>query len=277
MTEAPLTRIMVISMRGSERRRSAFAQRAEGAGVPWQFFDAKEDILEHLDYDPDDCVLGCGRTMSKGELGCYSSHYAVWEQLIDDVAEQYVVLEDDALVDWGRIALLCSVDLEASGIQYLRLYYTRAGPFIIRKRKFLVRNAALLELISEANGTVGYAITRSAAKKLVAYCRQVVRPIDNQLDRFWEHGIPNLALFPPPVIEETGPSAIGLERFASTKSSLKRKFRILEDKLKRKAAVLRRKRHRQDWTLVWRREPAHADAPSPPAGGNGPSSPADPR
>ncbi len=93
-------------------------------------------------------------------------------------------------------------------------------------------------------------ITREAAETLVPFCRSVTRPVDDQLDRFWEHGIPSLCLFPFPLIEEARPSMIGNDRFVATETSLKRKALLLRELSGRRLAILRRRRHRQDWTAV---------------------------
>ena len=41
----------------------------------------------------------------------------------------------------------------------------------------------------------------------------VTRPIDDEMDRSWVHGQPNLAVFPFPIMEETSDSIIGNARF----------------------------------------------------------------
>jgi glycosyl transferase family 25 len=56
------------------------------------------------------------------------------------------------------------------------------------------------------------------ANTFLRACRTIKRPIDDQMDRSWEHGIRNLALFPAPVIEEFVESGIGAARFDKRRS-----------------------------------------------------------
>jgi glycosyl transferase family 25 len=47
----------------------------------------------------------------------------------------------------------------------------------------------------------------------VRHCRTVRRPVDIELDRSWDHGVPCLSVFPFPVIEVSATSSIGPERW----------------------------------------------------------------
>jgi len=101
----------------------------------------------------------------------------------------------------------------------------------------------LVQLRAPAYGTQGYVITRAGAQRLVQYCSHVVRPIDSQLDRYWEHGIANLCLFPFPIIEEFGESTIGAERRNWSKRPLpirvRGKLRSFVDRARRRVWLLK--------------------------------------
>jgi glycosyl transferase family 25 len=212
--DRPATRAFVISLPGSDDRRQRFSERADGTSIQWEYFDAHGGASPDLVYDPGQAILHKGRTLSDGEIGCYSSHFALWKQLLDDRADQYLVLEDDVVVDWKRLEVLAQCDLRAEGIEYLRLYYKRPVPFLLLRDDFLFKSLRLVQLLGKSDGSQGYFITRAAAEKLVRASRNVVRPLDDQLDRFWDHGVRNLAIFPFPLFEQAGPSLIGFERFS---------------------------------------------------------------
>lgn len=71
------------------------------------------------------------------------------------------------------------------------------------------------------------------------------RPIDDQLDRHWDHGLPNYSVFPFPIVERWAPSSIGQERFnreaTPVRFSLSRLNYRLRDALKREHRILRRR------------------------------------
>jgi hypothetical protein len=63
------------------------------------------------------------------------------------------------------------------------------------------------------------------------------------MDRFWEHGVPNLSLFPFPVVEEFRDSTIGDDRFNFWKRGFAGrmlvKLSLRVEQLKRTAWLLR--------------------------------------
>lgn len=239
MTQDDRTRIFVISMRESLDRRAAFAERANDAPVPWHFFDAHTEAMPGLVYDDAAAKVIRARSLTKAEIGCYASHYALWTQLLDDAgAEQYVVLEDDVIIDWNFLKRIAQVDFGRSGIDYLRLYCLRPGSFVVRKYRYL-ENRHLIQLMDPAYGTQGYVITRGGARRLIPRCNRIVRPIDSQLDRYWDHGIPNLCLFPFPIIEQFVSSTIGNLRSVAEEQApgtrIERKLRWTRDQVERAA------------------------------------------
>ena len=207
------TKVVVISMADAVERRSRFESRARSGPVAWSFYPAHTSLHPSLHYDEERAIVAKGRPLRAGEIGCYSSHYAVWEDLQKDEADQYVVLEDDVIVDWTFVGKLAQVDLAAIGVGYLRLYYKAPARAAVVKPDFIERARSIVELAGNAYGTQGYAITRAGARLFLDHCRMVCRPIDDEMDRTWVHGQPNLAVFPCPILEESSGSTIGGARF----------------------------------------------------------------
>jgi glycosyl transferase family 25 len=210
----PRTRILVVSMKGAHARRDAFTAAAGGATLPWSFLDACERLHPDLDYDEDAAVVAKGRPLTRGEIGCYSSHFEAWKQLLAGDHDQYIVLEDDVVADWDYLAALARMDHGAAGRDYIRLYYKKPVPARVIERDFGARARWLTEVAGYCFGTQGYLITRRGARVFAGRFRRVRRPIDDEMDRSWAHGVPNLAVFPFPIIERAQESGIGLDRFA---------------------------------------------------------------
>ena len=244
MRERERTRVYVISMPDAKERRATFADRAKRAPLPWQFFDACTNVVPGLTYDHARAKVLMGRSLTAGEIGCYASHFALWQKLAGGDAEQYIILEDDVIVDWKYLERLADVDFRRSGIDYLRLYCRRPASFVVRRFYYLAKH--LIELNDRAFGTQGYVITRSGAERLIARCSRIVRPIDSQLDRSWEHGLPNLSIFPFPIVEEFGQSMIGTDRTRRAHglptAAIERKLSGLSGRLRRRAWLLSRSR-----------------------------------
>jgi glycosyl transferase family 25 len=209
----PTTRILVVSLRGAEARRHAFQASAGATDLPWEYFDACESLHPELAYREDEAIVAKGRPLTKGEIGCYSSHFEAWRQLLAGGHDQYVVLEDDVIVDWDYLAAFVRMDHSAAGHDYIRLYYKHPTPARVLERDFGARTRWLTEVYGYCFGTQGYLITRRAAAVFTERFRTVRRPIDDEMDRSWAHGVPSLAVFPFPVIERAQESGIGVGRF----------------------------------------------------------------
>ncbi|WP_041558743.1 glycosyltransferase family 25 protein [Novosphingobium sp. PP1Y] len=207
--------VVVISMTDAHQRRAAFSARARDAKVAWRFVDARTELVEGLSYDEQAVERNKGRQLTKGERGCYSSHFAVWQGMVRSGTRQCIVLEDDVIVDWAFLEQLCATDLEAQAIPYLRLYAKVPTFSRVVRRNFLQHSRSVVELVGHPYGTQGYAITLSGARRFMDACATVCRPIDDQMDRSWDHGVRNYALFPAPIVEEFVPSGIGAERFGA--------------------------------------------------------------
>jgi glycosyl transferase, family 25 len=212
--DAACTKVFVISLRTAVERRRAFEADNVETRLNWTFFDAHETLHADLDYVEDNAIVAKGRPLTKGELGCYSSHYALWKKLVDDDdADQYIILEDDVIVNWAYLKLLMAEPHAHVGNNYIRLYYKKPVRQRLLQKDYLARSIWLVELTGYAFGTQAYLVTKRGARDFMAQLGSVNRPIDDAMDRSWAHGVPNRAVFPFPVIEQTGESNIGGTRF----------------------------------------------------------------
>jgi glycosyl transferase family 25 len=231
------TKVVVISLPDAADRRATFTERARGTTIPWTWFDAHRELAPGLTHDPDETIVAKGRPMYPGELGCYSSHYAAWRMFLDSGAPQMLVLEDDTIVDWGFLEKLVAVDLQAAGIPYLRLYAKRPCAFREVLRDAVEQQRTLIEYLDRPLGTQGYVMTREGAQRFVRHCRVVRRPLDDELDRSWEHGVACLGIFPFPVIEQSTASTIGPARFE--RFTIPSRLRVRRQAMKMRDRVLK--------------------------------------
>jgi glycosyl transferase family 25 len=182
------------------------AQRLAGTGLEWSFFDAHRGLAESLSYCERDAWIAKGRPLVPQELGCYSSHYTLWEAFLAGRATQLLALEDDVLGDWRYIKDdVLPFDFGNAGIHLLRLYI--GYPVRCREHGTL-KNRRIFKLFGHVERTLAYILSRQGAERLLEHCRKVQLPIDDEMDRSWIHGVHSFALFPYPVIELQGPSQI---------------------------------------------------------------------
>lgn len=218
MSAPAKTKIWVISLANAAERREQFASRVPidngaGDGPAWEFFDAHTQMAPALRHDSEAARSTHGRTLRGGELGCYSSHYALWQWLIESDCDQMIVLEDDVQVDWNFIDFLSGHDFSELKINYLRLFAKIPARWRYVASPFLDRYHHLIRFTGYALGTQAYILTKAGAAQLLHHGGTIRYPIDAFMDRYWEHGVFNLAIYPFPVFEIFQTSSIGEARF----------------------------------------------------------------
>lgn len=209
MTMQSLTAIRVISLERAHERRAAFARDAGTTQRDWEFFAAHTTLSRSLQYDPAVVEGVYGRRLEPGEIGCYSSHFALWRWLLDSPYEQLLVLEDDVVVDWDFAREIAARPLSRQGIDYLRLFAKMPAPWRMVASPCFDPYRHLIRFTGYALGTQAYLLTRAGAEKLVRHGSRVEAPVDVFMDRTWDHGLLNLAIQPFPVYERHQRSSIG--------------------------------------------------------------------
>ena len=101
-------KVRVINLPQREDRRNWFEQRNKDVlqNLDWSFAEAINgsrltyEVLQGMGFDTDknwrDPLLK--RTLTKGEVGCFLSHYKLWEECADG-DEPYLILEDDVFLN----------------------------------------------------------------------------------------------------------------------------------------------------------------------------------
>jgi glycosyl transferase family 25 len=205
--------VQVVSLLSARERRESFAAFAAGSSIPWSFLDASAELGPRLRYDANIARRVHGRTLSAGEIGAYSSHVAIWRSLLESNQRQVIVFEDDVVADWPLIARLATIDFSEMGIDYLRLFTKIPARFRKLRSPFFDQYHHLIRFTGFALGTQAYLLTRDGARRLLSHAAQIECPVDAFMDKYWQHGVPNIALYPFPVFERFDASTIGESRF----------------------------------------------------------------
>ena len=80
----------------------------------------------------------------------------------------------------------------------------------------------VVELLGDPRGMQGYLMTPAHAKRLLDGIRHMARPVDDEVDRVWRYGAPNLIVDPPPLSVHEWPSEIGDRDSQFTRKELPR-------------------------------------------------------
>lgn len=193
-------KIFIINLKRSvERRQNADAKMA-AQNVDYSFFDAVDGNQDHPlfnDYDYKKRLwLTSGKMPSKGELGCYASHYLLWMKCIS-LNEPIIILEDDFIIKENFHEHMDLLEQKTREYGFLRIQ----AP--IRGRMHLVDSGAKhsIHLMEDNFGlTGGYAISPQAASALIKHRWSL--PVDCFIGLPFIHGVASF-IYEPYIIEQT--------------------------------------------------------------------------
>lgn len=137
------------------------------------------------------------KELSRGEIGCYLSHRKIWQKIVDDKIEYAIILEDDFAIvgDINKtISTLNSIDFEWDYIK-LATYKKRTRNIAFSQP---INNMNLVLFNKAMAGTCAQAVSYSGAKKLLLNSSKFGRPVDIDLQYWWEKNIELFALLPYP-------------------------------------------------------------------------------
>ena len=158
----------------------------------------KELTQEQIDacYDADENRKHYYRTLSQGEIGCYLSHRKCWQKIAESELPFGIVLEDDIKVVGDvhkAIELIEAVDFDWDLI--------KLAPYNRKTRKEMLAHplAPGFDLVIHNKPMSGCAATiysKAGAQKLLDATEKFYRPVDTDIQHFWEKGITVWSLAP---------------------------------------------------------------------------------
>lgn len=229
--------IYVISLASAVQRRAFMRRQLDPLGVRYEFFDAvygaqNPDCYLFKKYNDKERIRrrGKGASLRLSQLGCFASHYLLWEKCLRENAP-IVVLEDDAtllppFVQFFEHATRFVQECGFVWLQPSRKIANQAGLRLGKIGPFSVRKFA-----KGFSGTTGYLISPGIARALINYCSEWIYPVDNTMDRFYEHNVEAIGIDPVCIIQNDD-----LESYINVADSGRK--RPLIDTLRRECANL---------------------------------------
>lgn len=194
-------RIFVINLARSPDRRRVVTGRLRELGLDHEFFPALDGATlteaELANYDRRARLEAYGCDLLPNELGCYLSHYRLYEKIIAQNIPRALILEDDVEISDDLPLILDALADAPDGWELVRLSGLRA-----RKGRTIADIAPgyrMVRLLDVASGAQAYLLNRRGAQKLVAYGRKITRQVDVMIDRYWDNGLRIMAVQPYPV------------------------------------------------------------------------------
>ncbi len=188
-------KIFAINLERCADRRMTLEKRLNELGLQPTFLcavDGKTLSRQNL-------ALGPGAmSMSDSEIACYLSHIQAWQAVVDCAAPAALILEDDVEISPQLPSALPRLQALSPHFDALRL----ASIMPVRGQVLghLLPEIACVLPRKNISGTMGYCLSAKGAQRLLATYAPpkalINMPIDDALDRYWQHNLVVLALKP---------------------------------------------------------------------------------
>lgn len=202
--------IFVINLEHDVVRRAHMASQCARLGLAVEFVPAVNgrqlSDTDRAAYDRDKTLRVYGVEMLDTEIGCYLSHYRLYQRMVREDIPVALILEDDVELSpaFPRIVQDLLADPQPEW-QVVRLESLRRRVREPKNAKFLgrpvkaLRDGELYRLGTHVLGFGAYLIRQDAARRMLDYGRHIFMPVDQTMDRYWENDILPYLVRPIPV------------------------------------------------------------------------------
>ncbi|XP_017570117.1 procollagen galactosyltransferase 2 [Pygocentrus nattereri] len=168
--------IYLINLERREDRRERMLRSLEVLGIEVTLSDAVDgkalnsSQLQALGIEmlPDYQDPYSGRVLTRGEVGCFLSHYNIWTQVVKQQQQQVLVLEDDVRFELNFKSRLNTIMEDAKRAQLnWDLIYVGRKRLQVKRPENWVKGVKNLVNPDYSYWTLGYALSLQGAKKLL--------------------------------------------------------------------------------------------------------------
>ncbi len=219
--------ILVINLDRSAARLAAVQAGFGAVGLPFRRLPAVDAAAlapeaVALAYDGAGNARAYFAPLHAGEVACFLSHRRAWAAVAEVGAPFAAVFEDDA-VPTGRLpGVLDALAGRPVDWDVVKLHGSSAQG-AVRLGELAPGTALLRPWLVSLSGAA-YCVSRRGAERLMAATAPFRRPLDVELQHWWEHGIDLYAVRPDAarVVPMPGGSTIGAHRLHGRRERLRR-------------------------------------------------------
>lgn len=168
--------IYIINLESSIDRKNFIKSQLDlyfNKDINYEFFPAingKENPNFYLfnKYNEKKRFLRKGNMMSLSQLGCFASHYLLWEKCIE-LNTGIIILEDDSILQDNFLDIYCFCSSNENHFEFFWLSSPAFERFAGNEKFQINSMNKLIQFTGKHDNTTGYYLTPKAAKKLLDY------------------------------------------------------------------------------------------------------------
>ncbi|WP_412504006.1 glycosyltransferase family 25 protein [Shewanella indica] len=197
-------KILVINLESSADRLVSMQEQCARLGLTFERVPAVRgsELLPEKKaevYDIEANIRKYDRLLNDGEIGCYMSHVLCWEKVISDDLDFALILEDDAILTDDMPKYLDKLAESFREWDYIKLSHGS------KQKKDVaavdIGDSLMLGLcLKLPSTTTGQLVSRDGAKKLLQYAFPIARPIDMDIQYWYEKSLRCFVARPFPVL-----------------------------------------------------------------------------
>ncbi|WP_052880234.1 glycosyltransferase family 25 protein [Vibrio coralliirubri] len=222
-----MTKIYVINLKSSIERKNNISRQLDELYLPFEIFSAIDGralpfhpLLKS--YNDNLSQTYRAKTLSSGQLGCYASHFLLWEKCVE-IDQPIIVIEDDALLYKNPfLNFMQDIPEIPDSIECIRLFNNKRRKF--KSYSVLECNSTSIHKFTKGHmSATAYFLRPSGAKKLLQNSKEWYMAVDIYMDRFWVNNVECYGTKAPCLTNDPKfDSDIGYEKRASNRSLIKK-------------------------------------------------------
>jgi glycosyl transferase family 25 len=139
------------------------------------------------------------KELNDGEIGCYMSHARCWEQIVAQDIDYALILEDDAILTPEIKGFIAKLADSTQEWDYIKLSHGRKPKNILNAID-LGDGLSLGQCIKLPSTTTGQLVSLAGANKLLEHAYPIARPIDIDIQFWYEKSLRSFVVRPFPIL-----------------------------------------------------------------------------
>lgn len=173
-TKLSFSEVFMINLKRRTERREKMEITMKELGLDYTYFEAfdgktlTDEVLVDMGITlmPEYADPYHKRPMTMGEIGCFLSHYTIWQQIVERGLEEVLVLEDDIRFEPFFMERAEQIMEDARRIGGWDLIYF--GRKRLQESEVFLKESENFVMVSYTYWTLGYVISLQGARKLLA-------------------------------------------------------------------------------------------------------------
>ncbi|WP_111978239.1 glycosyltransferase family 25 protein [Algibacillus agarilyticus] len=233
-------KIFIINLPSSTERLAQIKQQCDALGLRFDRVDAvRGSELPASEkaryYNPNVNKQKYDKQLNDGEIGCYLSHVSCWQQVVDNKLDFALILEDDAILTTNIPLFIQKIQTLTQNWDYIKLSHGSKTK-TVKNTLALGDNLSLHTCLKLPSTTTGQFVSQSGAQKLLAHAFPIARPVDVDIQHWFEKSLKVFVVRPFPVLN--GDFGSEINNVKARLSEPKRPFAKLWLKIKFESKLL---------------------------------------